>query len=190
MGRLDGVGYEDFVRIELGRLSPLARALTGNEHDAGDLVQECLVRVGLRWDSIEQCRDVHAYARTALIRLHLNRLRRLRREVLTARSDEPAPYADFADGIVNTDWLLRCLSSLSPEQRAVVALRYLEDLPLAEIAEHLHRPIGTVKSQLNRALTTLKINQLDPSIRFGGTHADRRRTKNAPQRCLPYASRR
>ena len=72
--------YEMFVEAELPRLLGYARVLTGNDHDAWDLVQDGLVRVGLRWGRVERAGNPAAYTRTTLVRLNIDRLRRGRRE--------------------------------------------------------------------------------------------------------------
>jgi RNA polymerase sigma factor (sigma-70 family) len=126
------------VEAELPRLLGLARALTGNDHDAWDLTQECLIRVGVRWSRIDLDRNPSGYAKTCLIRLNLNRTRRLRREWLT-----PAPPADprvetSEAGATTLDaWLERAIVALPPRQRATLVLRYLEDLSIPDIADLL-----------------------------------------------------
>ena len=162
------------MHAEIPRLLPLARVLTRNGHDAADLVQETLVKVGLKWRSIQRDGNPHAYARTALVRTHLNHSRRSRREVVSAAVPEQH-VEDAASEIVDRDWLRRALRSLPPRQRAVVALRYLEDLSMAQIADALGCAEGTAKSQLHRALTALRVSETGPRQPIatdGDRHAD------------------
>lgn len=151
-------GFEAFAAAETRRLLTLARVLAGNDHDAWDLTQDTLVRVGLRWSHVDQSRNPHGYARTTLVRLNLNRLRKLRREWLTsspgdhaAAATEPPPGVDGMDA-----WLDAALQSLPSRQRAAVVLRHLEDLPLAEIADALGCSTGTVKTHISRGLAALR----------------------------------
>jgi RNA polymerase sigma-70 factor (sigma-E family) len=146
--------FAAFVDGEVPRLLGYARALTGNDHDAWDLVQECLTRVGLRWSSIDREGNPGAYARTTLVRLNVDRLRRLGREtpsndVPPAAALDPAP-----DGV--EPWLLDALSALPPRQRTALVLRYVDDLDLRGIAAAMGCSVGTAKSHVSRALQTLR----------------------------------
>lgn len=75
-------GFEEFVEVETPRLLTLAYALTGNGHDAWDLVQESFTRVGVRWHRLAT-QNPGGYARTTLVHLNLRRAARRRREVVT-----------------------------------------------------------------------------------------------------------
>jgi RNA polymerase sigma-70 factor (sigma-E family) len=148
--------FGQFVEAELPRLLGLARALTGNDHDAWDLTQECLIRVGIRWSRIDLDRNPSGDAKTCLIRLNLNRTRQLGREWLTP--DPPAdPRVETSEaGATTLDaWLERAIISLPPRQRATLVLRYLEDLSIPDIADLLGCSEPTVRSQLSRGLRVL-----------------------------------
>ena len=154
------LSFEEFTVAEMPRLLALARLLTGNDHDAWDLTQDSLIRVGARWSKVDPDGNPGAYARTCMVRLNLNRLRRLKREWLVVEA--PARAALPADsGLEFEPWLETALRSLPPRQRAVVALRYLQDLSLQEIASTMGCSVGTVKSQLSRGLRVLR--QGEPS---------------------------
>ncbi len=87
-------GFAEFVEAQTSRLLGLAYALTGNQHDAWDLLQETLVRVGVRWRRLRD-EEPTAYARTVMTRLNIDRLRRLRREMpVRQASDRPAPVME------------------------------------------------------------------------------------------------
>jgi len=146
-------GFDEFVDIETPRLLRLAYALTGNPHDAWDLVQETLVRVGLRWRRLAR-QNPGGYAHTVLVRLNVDRGRRLRREVPTGEMpDRPAPVEV---GSELDPWLREALATLSPHQRAAVVLRALEDLDHAAIAERLGCSVGTARSHLSRGLARMR----------------------------------
>lgn len=146
-------GFDEFADAETPRLLGLAYALTGNQHDAWDLVQEALVRVGLRWRRLAKD-NPGGYARTIVVRLNIDRGRRLRRELLPgAVPDRPAPVALTQE---IAPWLLDALAELTPQQRAVVVLRVLDDLDHAGIAERLGCSVGTARSHLSRGLTKMR----------------------------------
>lgn len=146
-------GFDEFAEAETPRLLGLAYALTGNQHDAWDLVQEALVRVGLRWRRLAD-ENPGGYARTVVVRLNVDRGRRLRRELLGgAVPEQPAPV-ELTQEIA--PWLLDALAELTPQQRAVVVLRVLDDLDHAGIAERLGCSVGTARSHLSRGLVRMR----------------------------------
>lgn len=151
MGAAD---FDEFVAVELPRLLGLARALSRDEHDAWDLTQETLARVGARWSRLDHGHATAAYARTTLVRLNIDRLRRLRREWPAGRIGDRPSDPPAVEGV--DPWLAEALRSLPPRQRTAVVLRFAEDLDLAAIADHMGCSIGTVKSHLSRGLDRLR----------------------------------
>jgi RNA polymerase sigma-70 factor (sigma-E family) len=146
-------GFEEFASAQARPLLGLAHALTANPHDAWDLTQETLVRIGERWGRT-RFDEPAAYARTVMVRLNIDRIRRLRREIpLLARPEGAAPVelVGELDG-----WLVEALASLTPRQRTALALRYVEDLDVRTIAERMGCSEGTVKSQLSRGTERLR----------------------------------
>lgn len=161
--------FADFATAELPRLLRLARVLAGNEHDAWDLTQEALVRVGLRWPRIDHHGNPGAYARTTLIRLNIDRLRRIRREFpLLAGHDRPAPTAE---GPGLEGWLIAAWTALSPHQRTAVSLRYFLDLDVEDIARQMGCSTGTVRAHLSRGLQRLR-DRNPCSHQLGGKATD------------------
>lgn len=145
--------FAEFAQVETPRLLGLGYALTGNPHDAWDLTQEALVRVGLRWRRLAS-QNPGGYARTVLVRLNIDRARRVRREVLTrATPDREAPVQVVEE---LPAWLIEALRSLTPQQRAAVVLRAIEDLDHAGIAERLGCSAGTARSHLSLGLARLR----------------------------------
>jgi RNA polymerase sigma-70 factor (sigma-E family) len=143
--------FSAFVEAQSAVLLGFAHALTGNRHDAWDLLQETLVRVGEKWRRIDQ---PAAYARTVMTRLNIDRIRRLRRELLGAGSREPVTSEDLTSSA--EAWLVEALATLTPRQRTALALRYVEDLDVRGIADRMGCSEGTVKSQLSRGIQRLK----------------------------------
>ncbi|PKW13573.1 SigE family RNA polymerase sigma factor [Saccharopolyspora spinosa] len=157
--------FAEFVRVALPGLIRYGHALTGNPHDAADLVQTVLEKVGARWAKISQnCADPSAYVRKAMANSHVSRWRRTRRETLLA--DFPDVPAAIQQDRLEHEPVWVALRSLPPRQRAVVVLRYYEGLSELEIAETLGVSCGTVKSQASKALATLR-KRLGPLVEGG-----------------------
>ncbi|EID54201.1 SigE family RNA polymerase sigma factor [Saccharomonospora xinjiangensis] len=151
----DLTDFSEFVQSSLPGLLRYGHALTGNPHDAADLVQSVLEKIGSRWSSVlRKTGDPLAYVRRSMTNAHISRWRRFRRESLVAEVPESGP-------VVHTDPfehepLWRALRELPPRQRAVIVLRYYEGLSEAEIAAALGVSQGTVKSQASKALASLR----------------------------------
>lgn len=146
---------EDFVDWVAGQRTRLLRSaylLTGDQGQAEDLVQEAVIKVAERWGRLRLGHPT-AYARTVIVHDHASWWRR-RRETPSAEpvGDRALPEADHAGRSV----LLSALGRLPRRQRAVVVLRYFDDLTERETAEALGVTVGTVKSQAHHALRTLR----------------------------------
>jgi len=147
----DSEAFDAFVRGRLPSLLRLGRALTGSDQAAADLVQDALERVLVRWGRIESD-DPEGYVRKVMVTRNVSLWRRVRRERLTAEVPETAyddPGGDPA--------LWAALNTLPPRQRAVIVLRYYEDLTEVQTADALEVSVGTVKSQAHRAMAKLRV---------------------------------
>jgi RNA polymerase sigma-70 factor (sigma-E family) len=146
--------FDAFVASQGSRLLGTAYLLTGDHAAAEDLVQDALERVFLQWHRVEVPLP---YTVSALARLSANRWRRRARrpEVPLGQEHDPA-VGDGAQQRAQRAEILQALAALPPRQRAVVVLRYLEDLSESETAEALGCSVGTVKSQAHKALATLR----------------------------------
>jgi RNA polymerase sigma-70 factor (sigma-E family) len=143
--------FDAFVASRGGALLRYAHVLAGNPDDAQDLLQSALVGTFRHWR--KAAADPNAYARRAILNAHLNAWRaatRPRRGLRTASPPDPA------HGISERDAMWRALAALPPRQRAVLVLRYYEDLDEAAIARVLGVSTGTVKSQASKALSSLR----------------------------------
>jgi RNA polymerase sigma-70 factor (sigma-E family) len=148
--------FGEFVRAALPGLLRYGHALAGNPHDAADLVQSVLEKVGVRWHTLSRrADDPIAYIRKAMANAHVSRWRRTRKESLVA---EP-PDGDAATPVyaVENEPLWRALRALPTRQRAVIVLRYYDGLSEAEIAATLGVSQGTVKSQASKAMASLRL---------------------------------
>lgn len=167
----DKSGFERFVRESTPGLLRQAWALTGNPHDAADLLQETYVKVGTAWRGVDAGGNPVGYARTTMTRLHINgwRSRSRRPESVVAQPPEPPARAGEQERIEDQDVIRRGLATLPPLQRAVVVLTYLEDRPDTEIAAILDCRPATVRSHRSRALAALRIAEAagdpDPEVR-------------------------
>lgn len=150
-------GFAEFVAARSGALLRAAWLLTGEQAAAEDLLQTALAEVWPRWGRISSGQSPEAYVRRVLLSTFLSgRRRRWRGEVPSASLPEAPDGADLAGRAGARDAVRRALARLSPQQRAVVVLRYLEDLSVEETARTLGCSTGTVKVQAGRALAVLR----------------------------------
>lgn len=151
--------FDEFVAVNVEPLLRTAHLITWDAGEAEDLVQECLLRVARRWPRIRWMQQPVAYARRILINLALDdaRSRTRRRNELDGESIAvQQPARDLLGDIETRDELLEALSRLNPRQRAVLVLRYFNDLTEAQTAEALGCSPGTVKSSASRGLARLR----------------------------------
>jgi RNA polymerase sigma factor (sigma-70 family) len=128
-------------------LTRLAYLLVGDRSEAEDIVQNVFTTAVARWDTIE---DPAAYLRSAVV----NRANDVHRR--SFRSGAVPTGIDATTGEPEVDEMWSFVQALPTTQRAVVVLRFYEDLALADIALLLERPPSTVRSDLRRALTKLR----------------------------------
>lgn len=148
--------FEEFVAARGSALLRTATLLcAASRHDAEDVVQSALEKAYRHWSRIEG--DPEPYVRRILVNLTISRARRRKilREVHVAEPPE-TEIPEAADGVVLRDALIRELHRLPPRQRAVLVLRYWEDLSEAQTAQLLGCSVGTVKSQASKALARLR----------------------------------
>jgi RNA polymerase sigma-70 factor (sigma-E family) len=160
----DRASFEQFVEGSSSRLLTMAMLLTGhNRADAEDLLQTVLERAFRRWHGLCRTGDPGPYVRKMLVNASVDRWRLLRRKreqplcsndgiPVAARADKPDQVATLAD----QDLLWRALAQLPAGQRAVLVLRYYEDLTEAQTAAVLGCTTGSVKTQTSRGLAKLR----------------------------------
>ncbi|MFE6825755.1 SigE family RNA polymerase sigma factor [Streptomyces sp. NPDC057690] len=158
--------FQEFVRARWSRLVRTAYLLTGDVHHAEDLTQTALAKAYRSWRRISRSDNPEAYVRRMLVSCNSDRFRKRRvAEALTAAPPERAGRDEGAGRVEERGSLLAGLAQLPPKQRAVVVLRYWEDLSEAEVADVLGCSPGTVKSQASKGLAKLR--------RYPGLAADR-----------------
>ncbi|MEP6799239.1 MAG: SigE family RNA polymerase sigma factor [Lapillicoccus sp.] len=149
-----------FVRDRSSALRRTAYLLCGSWADGDDLVQESLSKVYVAWPRIEAPdKAAFSYTRTTMLRTYLNTKRKFGREItLSVVPEQPVADPDAALALT----LAALLRELPDKQRAVLVLRFYQDLSVPQIARELDVPEGTVKSQLSRGLATLRTRLPDP----------------------------
>jgi RNA polymerase sigma-70 factor (sigma-E family) len=149
--------FTAYLQARQGRLLRTAYLLTGDQHQAEDLLQTSLAKLYLAWDRVHDRESVDAYVRRIMINEHNSLWRRAwrRREQPTDEVPEvPALPPAYDDGSGAALWAV--VQTLPRKARAVLVLRYYEELTEAETAETLGIAVGTVKSQTSRALAALR----------------------------------
>ena len=132
----------------------LAYVLTANQHAAEDLLQTALTRAAARWGRIHSAPE--AYVRQIMYREQISSWRRRARRRETTMADPPDQAVVADTGAEARVILQEALRALPAGKRAVLALRYLEDLPEAQVASILGCSVGTVRSQTSKAITQLR----------------------------------
>ncbi|MER5750054.1 SigE family RNA polymerase sigma factor [Streptomyces sp. NPDC002088] len=149
--------YEEFVRARWSRLVRTAYLLTGDAHHAEDLTQTALAKAYRSWRRVSRSDNPEAYVRRMLVSCNSDRFRKRRvAEALTSVPPERAGRDEAVGRVDERGALLAALAELPPRQRAVVVMRYWEDLSEAEVADVLGCSPGTVKSQASKALAKLR----------------------------------
>lgn len=154
--------FGEYVVRRRPALMRFATVLTCQTWLADDLVSDVLGRAFERWDQISAMAEPHAYVRRMVVNDYLSWRRRLART--TPRADvEPDARRldDGADERAERDAMIRRLAGLPRRQRAAVVLRYYAGLSDAEIADQLGCRVTTVRSQISRALATLRIDLIN-----------------------------
>ncbi len=154
-----GTGFDEFVAARSGRLLRTAFLLTHDEPLAEDLLQTALTKAWFAWDRIEG--EPEPYVRKVIVNTYVSWWRRKWND---ERPTEHLPESSLGghDETASTShdlWV--ALSRLPKRQRAVVVLRYFEDLSEAETARLMDCSVGTVKSQTSKAFAKLR---LDPAL--------------------------
>ncbi|MEQ4305732.1 SigE family RNA polymerase sigma factor [Plantactinospora sp. B6F1] len=148
--------FREYVAGRVAALSRTAYLLTGDRHLAEDLVQLTLIRVARRWERLVSRGDPDAYVRRTLYTQHVSMWRR-RWRVVELRAEPPEVTApDSTEGLARALVVRDALRRLAPRQRAVLVLRYFEDLTEVEAAAALGCSVSTVKSQTRDALARLR----------------------------------
>ncbi|MEO6204121.1 MAG: SigE family RNA polymerase sigma factor [Mycobacteriales bacterium] len=149
--------FRGYVAARSPALLRTAYLLTGQRADAEDLLQTALAKTYLAWDRIREREALDSYVRRVMVNTQTSRWRRRKvDEYPTETLPERAGGRDAADDIALHDALWEALRGLPTRQRAMLVLRFYEDLSEADTAELMGVSAGTVKSTTSRALAKLR----------------------------------
>jgi RNA polymerase sigma-70 factor (sigma-E family) len=166
--------FAEFAAAAWPRLVRTAHMLTGDFHEAEDLVQTTLAKVCARWRRIPRD-DIDVYVRRALVNNNLSRIRKKRVTHLLMPflpETEHRAHGGHAEAIEHRAALVQALSALPARQRTVLVLRYFDDLSDPDIAAALNCSLSTVKTHARRGLAALRVHPAfttDPSP-LSGAH--------------------
>lgn len=148
--------FTAYLHARQGALLRTAYLLTGDRHQAEDVLQTALAKLYLSWDKVREREALDGYVRRILVNETTSLWRRpfKRRERATDVLPEGGVEPAYDEGQRAAVWAV--VSTLPPKARAVVVLRYYEGLTEAETAEVLGVSVGTVKSQGSRAMALLR----------------------------------
>ena len=147
--------FTEFVAARSLSLMRVAYVLTADQDAAEDLLQSTLAKAAAHWGRIHSSPE--GYVRRIMYREQVGRWRSRARRPETVMAQVPEPAAEYATVSVEARLALQdALRALPPGKRAVLALRYLEDLPESQVAEILGCSVGTVRSQTHKAITQLR----------------------------------
>lgn len=150
---------EQVLLENYNRYYRLAYSYVHKEADAEDIVQNAAYKAILNSDKLKQ----EAYASTWVYRIVLNEIYRVLAQKPTVSIDDAYVEQGKEDSYENLD-LWRALELLDKEDKAVIELRYFEDMKFSDIAEVLQENVNTIKSRLYRALKKLKLELAETDI--------------------------
>ena len=156
--RGDALAFEQLVAARADRAFRIARAILGNDADARDATQEAFVSA---WRELPRLRDpdtFDAWLRRILVnacRTQLRGRRRVHEISLDVTVDHRDPGPTIPDRVGDTDLLARAFERLDADKRSILVLHYLDQDPVARIADALGVPLGTAKWRLSEARAAL-----------------------------------
>ena len=154
---MDRPGFDEFAAARGDALLRVAYLLCGDAHLAEDLVQTVLARAYTKWGRVSAAGRVEAYVKKMIVNEHLSWRRRLSSREVVLAAPEPGSIGPN-DAVVARDEAWRLLATLPRRQRAVLVLRFYEDLSDAGIAEVLGCSESAVRAYASRALATLRLD--------------------------------
>ncbi|MFB7048014.1 SigE family RNA polymerase sigma factor [Streptomyces microflavus] len=170
-GGADGesAAFEAYARDGQRRLYRTAYLLCGDVEGAQDLTQTTLAKLFQHWRRASRAENLDAYAKTVLVRTYVAERRRSVRDLIAHRSNAPRSQADPAPHADLRLTLLALLGELPPRARAMVVLRYWDDLSVESVASLLRCSESTVKSQCSRSLVRLRARMGDGRLYSTGS---------------------
>lgn len=149
--------FADFVAAHSRSLYGTAYLLTGNPHNAEDLVQETLSRLYPKWAAVTAADSPVAYVRRSLANQFISRTRsRAHRDLMMWDVPDVPAGIDVAANVADRSAVWQLLGTLPERQRAAIVLRYFHDLPDGEIADALDCRVATVRSLVSRGVAAMR----------------------------------
>ena len=178
--RGDSDAFKALVRLETPDAFRLCLAILRHPSDAEDALQEAFCRA---WRDLPDLRDAErwpAWFRRLTVRAAFDTARRRKASRIVPFADhEPPPVSDCSAGVSRRDEVLRAMSRLDANDRALLALRFGQDMELPDAAAVLGIPLGTAKSRLHRALGRMR-NELESVDGHGESPAGSARSRIEP----------
>jgi RNA polymerase sigma-70 factor (sigma-E family) len=155
---IDPGGFDQWVRHHWDSLVRIARVVSGDPDMAEDVLQDALIDVYPRWNQLAQSNPMGYVVRVMSSKTANRRRTAWARRVVTFADTPDTHVADSTAASLVGDRIdiQRALTHLKPRQRAIIAMHYLMDLPVAEIATAMDLPTGTVTSDLTRGRQILR----------------------------------
>lgn len=161
MRRADEQDFHEFVVAASADLARLARLICADPQTSEDLVQSTLLKTWSAWPRVQRADNPYAYVRRVMVNSASKaHRRRWRGEVPTTALPEMAG-PDRTTTVDDRTVLVQAVRQLPPRQRAAIVLRYFADLGDQDIAQTLGCSVATVRSQISRALATLRVSSMD-----------------------------
>jgi len=149
--------FTEFVRSRGTALARTAYLIVGDAHRSEDVLQAALTETYLRWHQLRQPEAAEAYVRKAIVTTNASWWRRRASSELPRDVVPDGSLPDRADELVERHAVLDLLRQLSPRQRAVIVLRYFDDLSEYDVAQALGCSVGSVKQHTTRGLQRLRV---------------------------------
>ncbi|MCW2672292.1 MAG: sigE 11 [Frankiales bacterium] len=148
--------YEEVVRREATKLLRIAIVITRDHGLAEDALQSAFTQLYVHWGRYVRADRPDMYLRRMTVNAALKTLQRASAEVTVPTTPDRASGESVAETVIATDAVERLLSTLPPRQRAVLALRFLDDKSVEDVADLLGCSKGTIKSQTSKAVQKLR----------------------------------
>ena len=162
-----GLSFDDWAEARVAALLRFGYLVTGSQHAAEDAVQSALTRACEKWSRVRPPDDPDAYVRRMVVNAHVSAWRKAGRRESPVAEVRDTGHADPVDRVVEADAVWRVCSGLPAQQRAVVVLRFYEDLDYAEIAALLAISPVPARTYVHRALTSLRAELTSQEDRDG-----------------------
>lgn len=150
-------GYDAFVLARHVALRRYGYVLSGSVHDGDDLAQEALVRLRSAWGRVRLKENPEQYVRKTMVHLYLSWIRRRKRELILATAPDRPSLDQQLEAVGGEPELWQALDRLGRRQRAVLVMRYFEELSDEEIAARMDITPSTVRSQRTRAFAAMRV---------------------------------